>query len=439
MKTLTRSIRTPMNAAMGMLYLQQQTPLTDKQKNYLSKAQNSSNYLLGVINDSLDFSKIEAGKLEMEAIPFLLSTMLNNLADIVSATLRNKPLELVFTTAPDVPDKLTGDPHRLGQVLLNLISNAIKFTDAGKVIVSVELVVTFENDVKLHFSVRDSGIGMTAEQQAKLFNAFTEADTSTTRKYGGTGLGLAICRLLVEKMGGIIRVVSAAGEGSTFSFSARLGCCSEVKNAFSSAVPGGNNFGACVEPHPGTDSFAGAHILLVEDNLNNQKVAREILEDRGVKVDVAVNGVEALERIISSGIAYDAVFMDVLMPVMDGLEATRRIRAEKAFVSLPIIAMTASAMTRDRLLCIHAGMNDQVTKPIDVPQLFAALRRWVRPELFSPAGKVETAAVQPEIDNIPGIDLPQALKRPGSASFLRKQLIGFRRENIETPACRCEP
>jgi PAS domain S-box-containing protein len=433
---MSHEIRTPMNAALGMLYLLQQTPLSDKQKNYLSKAQNASNTLLRVINDILDFSKIEAGKLEMESVPFRLGTVLNNITDVVSAAIKDKPVELVVTTASDVPDNLTGDPLRLGQVLLNLTSNAIKFTGEGRITVSIERATSRENEVGLRFSVQDTGIGMAPEQQAKLFSAFTQADTSTTRRYGGTGLGLTISKQLVEMMGGILTVASEEGKGSTFSFIARFGCRSGEESAFSPAAPGKDNIVAFVEPVPETESFAGVLILLVEDNPINQEVAREILEGRGVRVDVACNGAEAVERIISSGISYDAVFMDVQMPVMDGLEATRRIRADMAFESLPIIAMTASAMTNDLDLCLQAGMNDQVTKPINVPELFATLRRWIRPEAFTTFETVGEPPATDEMSGFPehisGIDVPKAFQRLGSAFLLRKLLISFRKENMET-------
>jgi PAS domain S-box-containing protein len=423
---MSHEIRTPMNAAMGMLYLLQQTPLSDKQKNYLGKAQNATSSLLKILNDILDFSKIEAGKLEMESIPFRLAKVLNHLDDLASASIKEKPVELVVTTAPDVPGNLSGDPHRLGQVLLNLTNNAVKFTEQGKIVVSVERAATHENEVELRFSIQDSGIGMKPEQQARLFSAFTQADSSTTRKYGGTGLGLAISKQLVEMMGGSLFVASEEGKGSTFSFIARFGCPTAEESL--SAVAGQE------KEHAG--SFAGVKVLLVEDNRINQEVAKEILEGRGVSVEVAGNGVDAIKRIMNSGITYDAVFMDVQMPVMDGIEATRLIRAHHDFDSLPIIAMTASVMASDRLRCKQVGMNDQVNKPIDVPELFATLRRWVRPEAFTSfvtSGELPAVEDEPALPaEIPGIDVSRALQRLGSAAFLRKLLISFRKENLET-------
>jgi len=428
---MSHEIRTPMNAALGMLYLLQQTPLTDKQKNYLIKAQGAANSLLRVINDILDFSKIEAGRLEMESVPFRLGSVLDNLADLAAATIKERPIELVMVIAPDVSDNLTGDQLRLGQVLVNLTNNAIKFTEEGKITVAVERVASDGGEVELCFSVQDSGIGMTPEQQAKLFTAFSQADSSTTRRYGGTGLGLAISRQLVENMGGTIRVTSEPGKGSTFSFTARFGCHCADGAPLSPALENWSH-GTFAPPAPAADSLDGVLILLVEDNTINQEVAREIFEGWGVRVDVAVNGAEAVERIFAPGSSYDAVFMDVQMPVMDGLEATRRIRADRAFDSLPIIAMTASAMTSDRDLCLQAGMNDQVTKPIDVPELFATLRRWTGAGTPASAETPVLLPAQPGRDNLPGIDLQSAVERLGSALLLRKLLSSFRKENLQT-------
>jgi PAS domain S-box-containing protein len=422
---MSHEIRTPMNATTGMLYLLQQTPLDDKQKNYLHKAQGATNSLLRILNDILDFSKIEAGKLEMESVPFRLSAVLGNLADVASATILNSEVKLGVSKSPDIPDNLTGDPLRLGQVLLNLTSNAIKFTEKGNIVVNVEPVASYENGIELGFSIQDTGIGMTPEQQVKLFSAFTQADSSTTRKYGGTGLGLTISKQLVEMMGGKLSAISEKGKGSTFSFVLRFGY--PPAEAALSAAAGLDE--------ENRSSFAGVKILLVEDNPINQEVAREILEGQGATVDLAGNGVEAVARILTSGITYDAVFMDVQMPVMDGLEATRRIRADTAFASLPIIAMTASAMPSDRLLCMEAGMNDQVDKPVNVPELFATLRRWVRPEAVTSlaTGNQPLHKHEPPLpESVPGIDLQLALKRLGNPALLRKLLISFRQENQET-------
>jgi len=426
---MSHEIRTPLNAALGMLYLLQQTGLTEQQKNYLDKAQTASSMLLKLINDILDFSKIEAGKLELEQVPFRLSTVLGDICAVVTATLHGKPVELMVHSAAEVPELLVGDPLRLSQVLLNLANNAMKFTEAGAVKLGVDLVSADEDEVTLRFCVADTGIGMTPEQQAALFSAFTQADTSTTRRYGGTGLGLAISKQLVELMDGYIWAASEPGEGSTFSFVVRLRCQSKSELAAAAA-----RSPVSAGPPPAEQRFPGVRVLVVEDNLINQEVARELLERRGVQVDLAQNGADALRKVTAAGPGYHAVLMDVHMPVMDGLEATRRIRLHPALDRLPIIAMTASALMTDRELCIEAGMDDQVNKPIDVAELFATLSRWVGPQ---PGGS--PAAPEPEQmpadpsgfpDRLPGIDLDRAVRIVESAPLLRRLLISFRCENL---------
>ncbi|RQW78146.1 MAG: sensor histidine kinase, partial [Geobacter sp.] len=424
----------PMNAALGMLYLLQQTPLTDKQKNYLEKAQGAASSLLGVINEILDFSKIEAGKLEMESVPFRLGSVLSNLLDLSAATIGQKPIELQVTTAADVPAILTGDPFRLGQVLLNLTNNAIKFTERGRVTVTVQRTLFSDSEVELSFFVQDPGIGMTTAQQARLFRPFTQADTSTTRRYGGSGLGLAISRQLVEKMGGTIRVTSELDKGSTFTFTARFGLPEEGAITLLEEEEGEPR--SHVQQASGNEGFTGVHVLLVEDNQINREMAREILKARGLTVDIAGNGAEAVERITSSGTSYDIVLMDVHMPVMDGLQATRLIRGELGLKSLPIIAMTANAMAADRDLCLEAGMNDQVLKPIDVSELFSTLRRWISSRSLPAvdwAGGASAESGEPGLPAVlAGIDLDQALQKVGNAHFLRELLLSFGSENADT-------
>ncbi|HJV34748.1 PAS domain S-box protein [Geomonas sp.] len=423
---MSHEIRTPMNAVLGMLYLLGQTGLSDRQQDYLDKAQTASNMLLRLINDILDFSKIEAGKLDLEEVPFRLDAVLNDLSLLASATIQHKPIELIINRGPELPDLLVGDPLRLGQVLLNLTSNAIKFTEQGRVEVSVAGEEGLDGELSLRFSVKDTGIGITPEQQEKLFSSFSQADSSTTRKYGGTGLGLAISRHMVELMGGAISVESEQGKGSTFTFLVRLRRLSpEQAKAVAGKKP-------VVMDCSSASSFAGVRILLVEDNSINQEVARELLERRGASVDLAYNGEEALRQLRESGVRYHAVFMDVHMPVMDGLEATRRIRLDAAFDALPIIAMTASALPREREVCLQAGMNDQVNKPIDVEELFETLRRWVgagtepdRQTLGDPPSEPDQLLA----GSLPGIDLQRAMRTVESASLLKKLLISFGREN----------
>ena len=427
---MSHEIRTPMNATIGMLYLLKQTELSDRQMNYLVKAQSASNLLLRVINDILDFSKIEAGKLDIESTTLHLGKVLDDLVDVASAIIRGKEIELNVTIGADVPEYFIGDPLRLKQVLLNLTSNAIKFTEKGQVAVAVECVAHGKEWEGLRFSVADTGIGMAPEQLANLFNAFTQVDTSTTRKYGGSGLGLSISKQLVEMMGGFISVESVLERGSTFSFTLKL----QPATAEESAAAADLFLSNTVVHDSDERRFTGVRILLVEDNPINQELAKELFERRGVEVHLAGNGVDAVRMITESGVRYHAVFMDVHMPVMDGLEATRRIRLDPAFATLPIIAMTASALPNERELSIAAGMNGQVNKPINVPELFSTLRRWVGPDLgvdeqVLPGVAYVGVSLFPE--PLEGIDLHQAMKILESPVLLKRLLIGFRQENVE--------
>ncbi|TSK05219.1 MAG: PAS domain S-box protein [Geobacter sp.] len=420
---MSHEIRTPMNAALGMLYLLQQTELSAQQKEFLEKAQSASGVLLRVIDDILDFSKIEAGKMELEHIPFRLEQVLGDLGNVASAILGEKEVAFKVTAAGDIPELLVGDPIRLGQVLLNLTGNAVKFTEKGSVEVEAALVALEDGEATVRFAVSDTGIGMDEKQREALFLPFSQADSSTTRRYGGTGLGLAICRELVQLMGGRMWVDSEPGRGSTFSFVA----CFGLKDAGQDPVP---------QPSHAADGetrdLSGVRVLLVEDNKINQEVARLILERGGVQVEVAGNGAEALAMVHAAGASYHAVLMDVHMPVMDGLEAARRMRLDPALATLPIIAMTAGALPRERQLCRDAGMNDQVDKPINIPAFFATLGRWVGME----PRVIETAVAAPDIEDeddipeqVPGLDLKRAVERIGDGGLLKKLLVSFRKEN----------
>jgi signal transduction histidine kinase/DNA-binding NarL/FixJ family response regulator len=423
---MSHEIRTPMNAILGMLQLLKKSDLTPSQGQYVSTAQAASRTLLGLINDVLDVSKIEAGKMTLDPRSFELTPMLRELLVLLGAGRDGKEIDLRLDIEPEVPQWLVADEMRLQQVLMNLGSNALKFTSIGEVLVRVRCIEKNSEHARLEFSIRDTGIGIAPEHQARIFNGFTQAEPSTTRRYGGTGLGLAISSRLVAMMGGQLSLNSQLGQGSVFHFELKLPL---AKLRAGSAAQAETK----AKESPRTQRLQGVRLLLVEDNKINQMVAAELLKQEGAQVTLADNGKIGVEKVVDTLPTFDVVLMDIQMPVMDGFMATKAIRELIGFEHLPIIAMTANAMTSDREACLQAGMNEHVGKPFDIDQLVALIQQFAEHASQHQAGHVtpQSASLQPR--SAP-IDTAGALKRLGGNTRVYGDIIeAFNLETASTP------
>jgi signal transduction histidine kinase/ligand-binding sensor domain-containing protein/FixJ family two-component response regulator/HPt (histidine-containing phosphotransfer) domain-containing protein len=406
---MSHEIRTPLNAVLGFAGLALKEDLTPRAFGHLQKIDRAGRSLLGIISDILDFSKIEAGRLELESVTFALADVIREVGELMAFRAQEKHLALVLPAPESVPLTLVGDPLRLSQVLLNLVSNAVKFTDQGSVTLEVDVTERGPEGLGLRFAVQDTGIGITPAQKERLFQAFNQADSSISRRFGGSGLGLAIARRLAELMGGAIGIESEPGAGSRFTFTARF-----REGALS----------ALALPAPAAPAaLGGARVLLAEDNPINQELAQELLRAMGVRVTTAANGVEAVALALRQ--KFDLVLMDVQMPELDGFEATRRIREHAPAADLPIIAMTAHVLAGYRDQCLAAGMNDYLSKPIDPNQLQRLLQRWLRPGFAPERGAAEPAGAEAGFAPLAAwLDVPQALARCGGKPELLHRLLG---------------
>ena len=404
---MSHEIRTPMNAIVGLTHLLRRDAIDAGQKLRLSKVSDAAHHLLGIINDILDFSKIEAGKMSLETTGFSLQRVIDGVTVLVEDRLRDKGLRLNCEIDPALAGVLSGDPTRLSQILLNYLSNAMKFTEHGEIKLRVRRVEENAGAVLIRLEVEDTGIGIPADRLARLFQSFEQADSSTTRKYGGTGLGLAISRRLAELMGGQAGAESTPDVGSSFWFTAWVRRSDLPESSLDRRAPTLARGGLI-------DALRGRRVLLVEDNLINQEVALDLLQEVGIQADFAGDGQQALEKARAQ--AYELILMDVQMPVMDGLAATAAIRLLPGYATTPILAMTASVFVEEQNLCIQAGMNDLVPKPVDPELLFGALTKWLPERRGSAAGErienidTEDASLRAALDRIEGLDVRAGLR-----------------------------
>jgi CheY-like chemotaxis protein len=370
---MSHELRTPMNGVMGMIDLAKRRMSDPRGLDQLDKAKGAADRLLAVLNDILDLSKIEAERMVLEDAPLQIAAVVENLVGMLG----HKAEEKGLTLATDIPEPLAslplkGDTLRLGQILINLVGNAIKFTDQGRVLLRARAIDKDLNAVQVHFEIVDTGIGIDAATQARLFQSFEQADTSMTRKYGGTGLGLAICKRLAQMMGGEIDVESTPGQGSTFWFTVRLA------RREAGAAPPAPTFSSRSAEAQLREAFSGTRVMLAEDEPVNQEVSRGLLNDVGLLVDIAADGQQALE--LARKNRYALILMDMQMPNLNGIDATKAIRnmgADSLNRETPIFAMTANAFDEDRQLCIDAGMNDHIAKPVDPDRLYETMLRWL--------------------------------------------------------------